>query len=361
MNTRQPISATDNENAQEARMAGLVYVSDEVPGIRRVRAGRGFYYRDANGERITDRLTLERIRKLAIPPAYENVWICPNPRAHLQATGRDARWRKQYRYHPRWRAVRDLGKFARLVAFGERLPRLRRKLASDLKRPGLPREKVLATVVSLLSETLIRVGNEKYRNENGSYGLTTLLSRHVAFLRGRAQFRFRGKSGIRHAVAIDNARIVRLLRKCQQLPGQMLFQFESDDGVPQPVDSGMVNDYLLEAMGDDFTAKDFRTWGATVHAIEVLAATPLPEVANDRHHAMLINEAIATVARALRNTAAVCRNSYIHPWVLMGWKEGSLQRVVSSADVVFPRKLERATLRFLRRAGPRAQRSLPGG
>ena len=286
---------------------------------------------------------------LAIPPAYEDVWICANPRGHLQATGRDARGRKQYRYHPRWRAVRDLGKFARVVDFGERLPRLRRALARDLKRPGLPREKVLATVVSLLSETLIRIGNAKYRDENGSFGLTTLLARHVAFLRGRALFRFRGKSGLRHSVEVDDARLVRLLRRCQQLPGQPLFQYLDDDGAPQPVDSGMVNDYLFAAMGGEFTAKDFRTWGATARAMAVFVAMPLPEPADERSLASIVNVAIGTVAAALRNTPAVCRSSYIHPRVIEAWKEGALQRAITATDVAFPRKLERATLRFLRR------------
>ena len=338
-----------SEGEIEARLAGLIHVSDESPGIRRRRVGRGFGYRDVDGSRVTDADTLARIRCLAIPPAYDDVWICADPRGHLQATGRDARGRKQYRYHPRWRAVRDLGKFSRLVDFGERLPSLRRRLGRDLKRPGLPREKVLAIVVSLLAETLVRIGNARYRDQNGSFGLTTLLARHVAFLRGRALIRFRGKSGLKHAVPVDDARLVRPLRRCRQLPGQPLFQFIGDDGQAQPVDSGMVNEYLFEAMGGEFTAKDFRTWGATRHAIAVLAATPLPEQASERHLSRVINEAIETVAAALRNTPAVCRNSYIHPAVVKGWKDGSLQRTVSDAETVHPRKLDRATLRYLRR------------
>ncbi|MBL0163364.1 MAG: DNA topoisomerase IB [Xanthomonadales bacterium] len=343
-------AAVAADNAAEARLAGLRHVTDEDPGIRRRRAGKGFSYLGTDGLRITNQKVLERIRALAIPPAYTDVWICSNPRGHIQATGRDARGRKQYRYHPRWRAVRDLGKFARLLDFGDRLPRLRRTLARDLKRPGLPREKVLATVVSLLSETLVRVGNAKYREQNGSFGLTTLLARHVAFLRGRALFRFRGKSGLRHAVAVDNARLVRLLRRCQQLPGQYLFQFLDDENDPQPIHSGMVNDYLFSAMGGEFTAKDFRTWGATVHAIAVFVETPVPEPGEERAVASLINSVIGKVAKVLRNTPAVCRNSYIHPRVIEGWKDGSLQQTVSVEDVRFPRKLEQATLRFLRAA-----------
>lgn len=347
--TRAAHEAHDpDHNAAAARSAGLRYVNDDDAGFHRRRAGKGFTYLDADGSRITKPKVIERIRKLAIPPAYTDVWICSNPRGHLQATGRDARGRKQYRYHPRWRAVRDLGKFSRMIDFGERLPRLRRTLGRDLKRPGLPREKVLATVVSLLSETLVRVGNAKYREENGSFGLTTLLARQVAFLRGRALFRFRGKSGLKHAVPVDNSRLVRLLRKCQQLPGQYLFQFLGDDGDPQPVHSGMVNDYLFTAMGGEFTAKDFRTWGATVHAIAVFVETPMPDPPASRALATLINTAIGSVAKALRNTPAVCRNSYIHPGVIDGWREGRLQKVVSIGEVRFPRKLEKATLRFLR-------------
>ena len=335
------------QNAQDARLVGLVYVNDSDDGIRRRRAGKGFAYVDASGSRISDRTIIQRIRKLAIPPAYTDVWICPNPRGHVQATGRDARGRKQYRYHPRWKAVRDLGKFTRVVDFGSRLPRLRRQLTHDLKLSGLPREKVLATVVSLLSETLMRVGNAKYRDENKSYGLTTLLARHVEFLRGRAMVRYRGKSGLRHAVAIDNSRLVRLLRRCQQLPGQHLFQYMDDDNAPKPIDSGMVNDYLFSAMAGEFTAKDFRTWGATVQAIAVLAEIPLPEPPEERTLAMLVNQAVGSVAKALRNTPTVCRNSYIHPRVISGWKDGELHQAVSPADVRLPRKLERATLHFL--------------
>lgn len=345
---RKAIEFPAEENGvAQARLAGLRHVSDEEPGIGRRRSGKGFYYVDVDGIRIIERKLIERLNGLAIPPAYTDVWICTNPRGHLQATGRDARGRKQYRYHPRWRALRDLGKFARVVEFGQRLPRLRRMLSRDLKRAGLPREKVLATVVSLLSETLVRIGNAKYREENGSFGLTTLLGRHVAFLRGRALFRFKGKSGLKHAVAVSNARLVRLLRRCQQLPGQYLFQFLDDDNDPQPIHSGMVNDYLFTAMGGEFTAKDFRTWGATVQAIAIFTETPIPERASERALASLINTVIGTVAKSLRNTPAVCRNSYIDPRVIRGWKDGSLQRIVSLDEVRFPRKLELATLRFL--------------
>lgn len=336
------------ENAATARDANLVYVSDTDPGIRRRRKGAGFYYLDVAGKRITDREVVERIRKLAIPPAYASVWICPTPRGHLQATGRDARGRKQYRYHVRWRGVRDQGKFNRLIDFAQRLPRLRRRLAKDLKLSGLPKEKVLAIVVSVLAATLVRIGNAKYREENGSFGLTTLLARHVEFLRGRAVFRFRGKSGIKHAVPVNNTRLVRLLRRCQQLPGQALFQYLDEDNKPQTIDSSMVNEYLCEAMGAAFTAKDFRTWGGTLQAIAVLASTALPEPFNERNLAMTLNACIKAVAKRLRNTPAVCRNSYIHPTVIQAWKDGSLRRIVKPDEVAFPRKLEQLALRFLR-------------
>src|SRR5690606_35816303 len=255
-----------------AAHAGLRHVTDAMPGIRRRRAGTGFSYRRASGARVDDAATLARIRALAIPPAWTEVWICPDPRGHLQASGRDARGRKQYRYQPDWSAVRGNGKFDRVVAFGEALPGLRRRLRRDLAKPGYPREKVLAIVVALLGETLVRVGNPEYARENRSYGLTTLRNRHVEFLRGgRARFRFRGKGGLDHEVELDDRRLVKLLRGCRQLPGQSLFQYRDDDGVLVPVDSGKVNDYLRDATGDAFSAKDFRTWGATLAAFQRLA------------------------------------------------------------------------------------------
>ncbi|HET6434247.1 MAG TPA: DNA topoisomerase IB, partial [Xanthomonadaceae bacterium] len=254
-------------NAQAAADAGLRYVSDAAPGLRRVRRGPGFGYRDANGRPVRDRATLARIRALAIPPAWTDVWICADPRGHLQATGRDARGRKQYRYHPQWSAVRGNGKFDRVVAFGSALPKLRRRLREDFRRDGFPRDKVLAIVVAVMAETLVRVGNPEYARSNRSYGLTTLRNRHVAFLRGgRARFRFRGKGGLEHDVVLDDARLVKLVRHCQQLPGQALFQYEDADGSAVPVDSGEVNAWLQGAMGGAFTAKDFRTWGGTLAA-----------------------------------------------------------------------------------------------
>jgi len=342
---RSPVS----EELRVAREAGLSYVTDTRPGIRRLGKPGKFRYVDSNGKAVRDRAILQRIRSLVIPPAWTNVWICPSANGHLQATGRDARGRKQYRYHPRWRALRDHGKFDRLLAFGAALPNLRRRTGRDLARAGLPREKVLALLVRLLDETLIRIGNESYARDNHSYGLTTLRSRHAHAARGRLLFTFRGKSGQEHEVALSDARLARVVRRVQQLPGQRLFQYLDDEGARQPVDSGMVNDYLREGCGEDFSAKDFRTWGGTVHAAGVLANTPLPETGGERARRAALAEAVKQVAAVLGNTPAVCRASYIHPSVFEGWIDGSLQRAIPSGSAAHPRQLEQRTLRFLRR------------
>ena len=304
------------EAAQMAIEAGLIYVSDAEPGIRRMRVGKGFRYLTPENRRLAAEKELKRIASLAIPPAYRDVWISLQARGHLQATGRDARGRKQYRYHPEWRQLRDSAKFDRMVAFGEALPKLRRKLKRDLGLPGLPREKVLAVVVSILDATRVRIGNTEYARDNKSFGLTTLRNRHVSFIRdGRAILNFRGKGGVQHEVHIDDKRIAQIVRRCQEIPGQHLFQYVSDDGQRCPVDSGQVNDYLREAMGDDFTAKDFRTWGATLHAITLLARTPLPDAPSERALKSEIADVVKQVAAKLRNTPAVCRKSYINPAV----------------------------------------------
>ena len=340
-----------------AAHAGLRHVTDAMPGIRRRRAGSGFAYRRADGSAVHDEATLARIRKLAIPPAWTDVWICPHPRGHLQASGRDARGRKQYRYHAEWSEVRGNGKFGRVVAFGEALPKLRKRLAGDLAQKGFPRTKVLAIVVSLLGETLIRVGNPEYARTNRSYGLTTLRNRHVEFVRGgRARFRFRGKGGQDHDVVLDDRRLVRLLRNCQQLPGQSLFQYRDDDGELVPVDSDEVNDYLREATGATFSAKDFRTWGGTMAAFQRLARTTLPyradgKPAGERALAGLERAVVKEVASALGNTPAVCRKAYIDPVVFDGWRDGTLQR--AAADARGERQWESAALGFLRRAHAR--------
>ncbi|GAA5072684.1 DNA topoisomerase IB [Lysobacter panacisoli] len=346
-------SLDTNGSVESASDGGLVYVNDDEPGLRRRRAGKGFSYVDPDGRHVTDAQTLSRIRALAIPPAYRDVWICRRANGHLQASGRDARGRKQYRYHPRWKVVRDARKFDRIVAFAAALPRLRRVLRRDLARRGFGREKVLAIVVSVLADTLLRVGNVEYERGNRSYGLTTLRNRHVEFLRGgRLHLHFRGKGGQEHDIVLDNARLTRLVRRCQQLPGQMLFQYVDDDGSVQPVDSGQVNDYLREAMGEAFTAKDFRTWGGTLAAIRLLAASDVPLREDGEPDATattaLRNTVIAQVAKSLGNTPAVCRSSYIDPVVFDCWQDGRLQRAVASARG--ERQWEQAALRLLRRS-----------
>jgi DNA topoisomerase IB len=338
------------EAAQMAVEAGLIYVSDAEPGIRRLRAGKGFRYVTPENRRLAAAKELKRIASLAIPPAYRNVWISAKARGHLQATGRDARGRKQYRYHPEWRQVRDSAKFDRMVAFGEALMKLRRKLKRDLALPGLPREKVLAVVVSILDATRVRIGNTEYARDNKSFGLTTLRNRHVSFIRdGRAVLNFRGKGGVQHEVHIDDKRIAQIVRRCQEIPGQHLFQYVGDDGERCPIDSGQVNDYLREAMGDDFTAKDFRTWGATLHAITLLSRTPLPEAPSERALKIQIADVVKQVAAKLRNTPAVCRKSYINPAVFDSWRSGLIHKVFNgSLSLAAPRKAETLVLAFLR-------------
>lgn len=362
MSTSRPQSKDMPIAEQEARAAGLVYVSDADPGIERRRAGRGFAYRDASGHAIRDPDTLARIRALAIPPAYTEVWICARPRGHLQATGRDARRRKQYRYHPQWTQLRGDGKFGRIVAFGRALPRLRRRLRADLALPGFPRDKVLAIVVALMATTLVRIGNTEYARINRSFGLTTLRNRHVEFVRGgRVRLRFRGKGGQEHDIEVDDQRLVKLVRACQQLPGQALFQYRDDDGQLCPVDSGEVNDYLRAAMGEDFTAKDFRTWGGTLAAFQQLAATPLPERPSQRALAQVQKAVACGAAEVLGNTPAVCRKSYIDPVVFDGWQSGQLQRSAEGARGA--RQWEAAALRFLVRAhrAPAVKRTAKAG
>lgn len=290
--------------------AGLSYSSDSEPGIARVRKGSGFAYRDAQGRWIRDPVQLARIRKLAIPPAYTSVWICPSPDGHLQATGRDARGRKQYRYHEQWRAERDTGKFDRLLAFAQVLPRLRRQVRRHLQNGTHSRELVLATIVQLLDTTLVRVGNDQYARKNGSYGLTTLRNRHARVQGDAVRLSFRGKSGIRHEVEIKDPRVARVVRRCLHLPGQELFQYKDDAGEPRSVSSGDVNDFLHELCGERFTAKDFRTWHASVLALETLRSLTASG------EPFGLKQVLAQVSAILGNTPAVCRKAYIHPQVL---------------------------------------------
>jgi DNA topoisomerase I len=289
-----------------------------------VRSGAGFRYIRADGRAVRDRDTLSRIRSLVIPPAWTDVWISPSPDSHLQATGRDARGRKQYRYHARWRATRDETKFDRLLAFGYALPRIRQRLLDDLSLPGLPRQKVLAAVLQLLEKTLIRVGNEEYARANGSYGLTTLRDAHVRVNGTRLRFSFRGKSGVAHALDLQDRRLAAIVRRCRDLPGQELFQYVEEDGRLQDVGSGDVNDYLREVTGEPFTSKDFRTWAGTVLAVEAFRACGPCRSRKDAQRAIV--RAIDEVAARLRNTRAVCRKCYVHPAVVTAFEQGTLAR-----------------------------------
>ncbi len=307
---------------ESAKAAGLRYVTDAAPGIRRKRAGKHFSYIGLDGKPIRDRETLQRIRSLGIPPAYKDVWISPDPRGHLQATGYDAKGRKQYRYHPRWREVRDETKFERMLAFGRALPKIRERVDHDLSLPGLPREKVLATVVRLLETTLIRVGNEEYAQQNRSYGLTTMRDKHVDIKDSRIRFKFRGKSGKEHDIDIKDRRLANIIKRCRDIPGQELFQYIDDEGERQAIDSDDVNKYLKEITGDDFTAKDFRTWAGTV--LCSLALQEFEAVDSDAQAKKNIVQAVKSVSERLGNTPAVCRKSYIHPAVLESYTDGSM-------------------------------------
>jgi DNA topoisomerase-1 len=304
---------------EAADAAQLRYVSDSRPGIQRLRHGRAFRYAGLDGQAVRDLLTLRRIRSLAIPPAWTQVWICPVAHGHIQAVGRDARGRKQYRYHVRWRAVRDEAKFDRVLQFGRALPAIRERVGKDLERPGLPREKVLASVVRLLETSLIRVGNVEYARDNGSYGLTTLRSRHVTVEGARVRFEFRGKGGKPHTVDVSDRRLAAVVRRCQDLPGHELFQYLDEEGQRQAIDSADVNAYLREIGGEEFTAKDFRTWGGTV-----LAACALAGPTEEGDARRRLTAAIGQVAARLGNTPTICRKCYIHPDVVAAHLNGSL-------------------------------------
>ena len=332
-----------------ARLAGLRHVSDKEPGIRRYVRAKSFAYLGPDGKAVRDKSTLVRIKSLVIPPAYSDVWICARANGHLQATGRDARGRKQYRYHPRWREVRDQSKYTRVLEFGRKLPSLRQRLELDLKRRQFDRDKVAAIVVSLLSETLIRVGNDEYARTNKSFGLTTLRNRHVEFMsEGQARLHFRGKSGQEHEIILGEPRLVRLLRRCHQLPGQQLFQYLDDQGTRHAVDSDLVNEYLRAAMGEEFSAKDFRTWAGTTRALTLLANLEPIESASASEVKGLLAGVVKQIASELGNTPAVCRSAYIHPCVFAVWQRGELWNSALSrcADA---RTTERAALNVLAR------------
>ncbi len=332
------------ELKSETRAAGLTYVNPDDPGISRRRGEGGFSYLDAKGAPVKDETTLARIQALVIPPAWTDVWICASPRGHIQATGRDQRGRRQYRYHDRWRETRDLAKFERVAAFGRTLPRLRKQVEADLARRGLPREKVLAAVIRLLEVTLIRVGNDEYARTNKSFGLTTLRDRHAKISTRGVTFAFRGKSGKQHETAFQDRRLARVVKSCQDLPGQRLFQYLDADGERHAVESSDVNAYIREATGLEVSAKDFRTWAATVSAARALVehggcGTKTETKRN-------LNTCIKAVAGLLGNTPAVCRRAYIHPLVLAAYEGGELPLRAAAT----PRAFELSVIRFLERA-----------
>jgi DNA topoisomerase-1 len=310
--------------------AGLRYNTDDAPGIRRVRAGRGFFFRMPDGSRVADPETLARIRKLAIPPAYTQVWISPDPEGHIQATGRDAKGRKQYRYHPRWAALRDATKFERLVSFAECLPVIRAKVAVDMGLSGLGRDRVLATVIHLLQTTLIRIGNDDYARQNDSYGLTTLRTQHVSVTGSELRFWFEGKSGKTWRLRVRDRRVARTIRTCQDLPGQTLFKYIGAEGNAERITSADVNEWLRQTTGRDVTAKDFRTWAGTVLAAEKLSSVPMPQTQIEGKRQ--VKATMDAVAARLGNTASIARKSYVHPAVVDRYLDGSLQQAFETSQ-----------------------------
>ena len=341
-----------NNPAAAANEAGLYYVDDNRVGYRRKANGNGFEYLDTEAKRIRDRQRLLRIKRLAIPPAWTDVWICPSPNGHIQATGRDARGRKQYRYHDRWREVRDENKFGRLAEFAKTLPKIRRRVARDITLADLPREKVLATVVRLLERTFIRIGNEEYARENKSFGLTTIKNRHVTVKGAHLRFRFRGKSRRHHEVDMTDRRIAKIVAKCQDLPGQDLFQYVSDKDEVRSITSQDVNDYLREITNENFTAKDFRTWAGTVLAAIALNAQAGFET--KKQAKANVKTAVCAVAELLGNTPAICRKCYVHPAIIEAYLNGvqipGLAEAVQPPEKVDLRAVETAVLKFLRTA-----------
>ena len=341
--------AIPDELVTAAEQAGLQYVSDERPGYSRRAKGKHFQYFDTEGKLIRDEQRLCRIKRLAIPPAWTNVWICPSPNGHVQATGRDARGRKQYRYHERWREVRDENKFERLAQFAKALPDIRRRVAQDFKLPGLARRKVLATIVRLLERTFIRIGNEEYARENKSFGLTTLKNRHVKVRGAQVRFRFRGKSKRPHEVDVTDRRVAKVIAKCQDLPGQDLFQYVDGDGEVQDITSQDVNEYLRQIAGEDFTAKDFRTWGGTVLA--AMALSTQEDFQTKKQAKSNIKTAICAVAELLGNTPAVCRKCYVHPMIVEAYLNRTRIAGLNGSGKTLKqpdlRAAERAVLKFL--------------
>ena len=329
MELQRPTQVKVTHPPISAKVAGLRYASDAKRGIRRVKSATGFRYVGPTGHPVTDEAILKRIRSLVIPPAWTNVWIASDPHAHLQATGRDARGRKQYRYHPRWREVRHHTKYDRMVPFARALPQLRRRVEHDLRLAALTKTKVVAAVVQLLEKTLIRIGNTEYARSNKSFGLTTLRDGHVQIRGDQVRFEFRGKSGVRQSVTFSDARLAKIVKRCQDLPGQELFQYVDADGKRRPVTSADVNCYLREAAGAEFTAKDFRTWAGTLLAATALRGATVP--ASERQTKSIVLRAVEGVSRHLGNTPTVCRACYIHPAILEAYADGTLNQKLTSS------------------------------
>jgi len=352
------VTKVDNRNGTEvasdeavaaAEEAGLQYVSHERPGYRRRLNGKDFEYLDTEGKRIRDEQRVLRIKRLAIPPAWTDVWICPSPTGHIQATGRDARQRKQYRYHERWREIRDENKFGRLADFAKALPQIRKRVDQDIKLPGLPREKVLATVVRLLERTFIRIGNDEYARENKSFGLTTIKDRHVTLKGAHLRFRFRGKSGRQHEVDIRDRQVAKIISRLQDLPGQELFQYIDDDGKVHDVRSQDVNDYLRGITNENFTAKDFRTWAGTL--LSALALNVQGGFKTNKEGKANVKRAISAVAQLLGNTPAICRKCYVHPAIIEAYLSGTqiagLGQAIKDSAKINLHAVERAVLKSL--------------
>jgi DNA topoisomerase-1 len=336
----------------------LVWCDDREPGIRRRRAGKGFTYLTSAGRRVTSESTLQRIKALAIPPAWTDVWISADASGHLQATGRDAKGRKQYRYHPQYRAHRESAKFERLYEFGLALPAIRKQIARDIRRRGMPKEKVIATVIRLLESTLVRVGNKEYARDNGSFGLTTLRDQHAKFTPTSVRLAFKGKHGIATDVTVRDRRLSRIVKQCQDLPGQVLFQYVGDDNAPHPITSTDVNEYLREVTGLPVTAKDFRTWMGTLLATSAFAALSPPRSETVARRAIV--RVCETVGAHLGNTPTVCRSSYVHPNVIEWYRDGSLTerwRAIPARGSTRLVEEERKLLALLR---PRASSSRRG-
>jgi DNA topoisomerase-1 len=330
----------------------LHYVEDTHPGLSRKILRGKFVYFDAQGQRIRDESEIKRINALVIPPAYSDVWICADPRGHLQATGRDAKGRKQYRYHPRWREIRDQNKYSRMVAFGLALPKVRKKIEAQLAQPGIGRDKVMATVISLLDATLIRIGNSQYARDNRSYGLTTLRNKHVEVHGSSILFEFRGKSGVEHRISVTDRRLAKVIKRCMELPGQNLFQYLDDHGERHTVSSSDINAYLQSLTGADFTAKDYRTWAGSALALATLSKLHWEPEADAKKH---IVDMVKEVSRQLGNTPAICRKCYIHPAVMEGFLQGELASLPRSRQRKGLRAEEVALASFLQRLLDKAE------